>query len=232
MGVTERRAQTDPPQSEERLQARGSLVETLSQESGVDDPRILSAFARVPRHLFVPPHEDDAAYNDVALPIGFRQTISQPSMIAIMLSALALKSGDRVLEVGGGSGYAAALMAELGAEVFTLEILPELAERAAECLATLGYDRVHVINKNGRSGLPEHAPYDAVLVSAAAGDIPDELVKELAPGGRIAIPVGGEEEQQLLVGYKNARGEMRWERSVPCIFVPLVGGPTPDQRET
>lgn len=223
MGLTQRRAQTDPPQSEARVRARSELVETVARESGVADDRILSAFARVPRHLFVPPNENDSAYSDVALPIGFRQTISQPSMIAIMLGALEIKPNDRVLEVGGGSGYAAALLAELGAEVFTLEIVPELAERATECLDALGYQRVHVIEANGRQGLPEHAPYDAVLVSAAAADVPDELIRELAPGGRIAIPVGGSEEQELLVGHKDSRGEVHWQRSVPCVFVPLVG---------
>lgn len=223
MGLTERRAQTDPPQSMERVRARTELVEALSRESGVTDERILNAFARVPRHLFVPQNADDSAYSDVALPIGFRQTISQPSMIAIMLDALAIRPDDRVLEIGGGSGYAAALMAELGAEVFTLEIVPELAARATECLSALGYERVHVVNANGREGLPEHAPYDVVMVSAAASDVPDELVRELAPGGRIAIPVGGTDEQELLVGRKDSRGAVHWQRSVPCVFVPLVG---------
>ncbi|MFZ5891853.1 MAG: protein-L-isoaspartate(D-aspartate) O-methyltransferase [Myxococcota bacterium] len=222
MGFTQRRPNTDPPQSEARV--RASLVQTLSAESGVEDGRILDAFARVPRHLFVPSNEHDSAYNDVALPIGFKQTISQPSMIAIMLAALQIKPGDRVLEVGGGSGYAAALLAELGAaEVYTIEILPELAARAEAALANLGYSQVHVLNRNGRHGLPEHAPYDAILVSAGAEGVPHELERELALGGRIAIPVGDLEEQQLLVGHKTSQGEMTWERSVPCIFVPLVG---------
>lgn len=224
MGATERRAQTDPPQSAERVRARSELVEELSRESGVSDERILSAFARVPRHLFVPADENHSAYSDRALPIGFKQTISQPSMIALMLDALDIRPQHRVLEIGGGSGYAAALMAELGAEVFTIEIVPELAARAAECLDALGYHRVHVVNANGRDGLPEHAPYDAILVSAAAADVPAELLRELAPGGRIAIPVGGAEEQELLVGHKDEQGHVHWQRSVPCIFVPLVGG--------
>jgi protein-L-isoaspartate(D-aspartate) O-methyltransferase len=174
--------------------------------------------------MFVPVDELASAYNDVALPIGFRQTISQPSMVALMLEALALRPGERVLEVGAGSGYAAALMAELGAEVFTLEIVPELAARATASLRALGYDRVHVIHKNGRLGLPEHAPYDAILVSAAAAEIPDELIRELAVGGRIAIPVGATDEQRLLVGYKHEHGDVTWQRSVPCVFVPLVSG--------
>jgi len=221
-GLRKDRASSEPPRSQERARAQRSLLETLG--SGVEDQRILSAFAHVPRHAFVPVDEHASAYSDVALPIGFKQTISQPSMLALMLAALDLVPGDRVLEVGGGSGYAAALMAELGAEVFTLEIVPELAARAAACLVTLGYDRVHVINKNGRLGLPEHAPYDAIMVSAAASEIPDELVRELSEGGRIAIPVGGQDEQQLLVGYKRQGGDMMWRRSVPCVFVPLVNG--------
>ncbi|MGC4090461.1 MAG: protein-L-isoaspartate(D-aspartate) O-methyltransferase [Polyangiaceae bacterium] len=224
MRTSEDRLHTEPPQSEERLRARDSLIERLGAESGVRDARILEAFSRVPRHAFVRPSENDYAYTDVALPIGFKQTISQPSMIALMLDGLGISAGERVLEVGGGSGYAAALMAELGAEVFTLEIVAELAQRATRCLSDLGYDRVHVLHRDGRLGLPEHAPYDAIMVSAAAESVPDELLHELGAGGRIAIPVGGSAEQQLLVGRKSERGAVSWQRSVPCIFVPLVSG--------
>ena len=186
------------------------------------DPRLLAAFRRVPRHRFVPEGERRVSYRDSALPIGFEQTISQPSMLAIMLGALALESDDRVLEIGGGSGYAAALLAELAAEVYSVEIVPELAAQAAARLAELGYANAHVAVANGRLGLPEHAPYAKILVSAGAHDVPAELVHQLAKGGRIAIPVGDESGQTLLVGHKDSAGQVTWERSIPCIFVPLV----------
>lgn len=202
------------------LSAREELVRTMHEI--VSDSRVLSAFRRVPRHLFVPEAERRLAYRDCALPIGFGQTISQPSMIAIMLSALDVQPSDRVLEIGGGSGYAAALLAELAAEVYTLEIVPELSREAATRLAELGYDHAHVIAANGREGLAEHAPYSKILVSAGSHDVPEELARQLAPGGSIAIPVGSESSQTLLVGHKGSDGELSWERSVACIFVPLV----------
>ncbi len=195
----------------------------LREHTGVADAGILRAFAHVPRHLFVPEEEVAVAYCDSALPIGFRQTISQPSMIALMLSALDVAVGNRVLEVGGGSGYAAALLAELGAEVYSLEIVPELADSAAERLRELGYDRVHVVAGNGRLGYPRRAPYQRILVSAGADEVPPALVDELAAGGRIVIPVGDDKLQHLLVGTKLPDQTVEWQRSVPCIFVPLVG---------
>jgi protein-L-isoaspartate(D-aspartate) O-methyltransferase len=205
----------------EWLAARQELVRGM--QGNVKDPRVLSAFLRVPRHRFVPESEQRVAYRDAALPIGLDQTISQPSMIGIMLTALQVAPDDRVLEVGGGSGYAAALLAELAAEVYTVEILPELATRAATVLADLGYaGRVHVALANGRLGLPGHAPYAKILVSAGAKQVPSELLRQLAPGGAIAIPVGNESEQTLLLGRKDSDGKMSWQRSVPCIFVPLV----------
>jgi protein-L-isoaspartate(D-aspartate) O-methyltransferase len=202
---------------------RAALIRNIEAHSGVHDDRVLRAFERVPRHLFVRPHERPAAYQDTALPIGFEQTISQPSMIAIMLNALQLEPSHRVLEIGAGSGYAAALLAQLVAQVYALEIVPELADEARARLGTLGYSNVEIVNGNGRLGLPEHAPYDRILVSAGADRVPPELVRELAPGGRIAIPVGDELAQQLIVGQKDERGEITWEPSIPCIFVPLVG---------
>lgn len=202
------------------LAEREALV--AGMKHGESDSRVLAAFRRVPRHLFVPETERHLAYRDVALPIGFDQTISQPSMIAIMLSALHLAPGDRVLEIGGGSGYAAALLAELAAEVYTVEIVPELAARAASRLAELGYENAHVVGANGREGLPEHAPYSKILVSAGAHHVPPELARQLAPGGTLAIPVGDDSGQTLLIGHKDSAGEVRFERSINCIFVPLV----------
>jgi len=193
--------------------------------SGVTDPRLLAAFRAVPRHRFVRTPELDRAYEDRALPIGGDQTISQPSMVALMLAALEPKERDRALEVGGGSGYAAALLSRLVREVDTLEIRPELAERAAQTLAALGMDNVRVHHKNGELGLADRAPFDIILVSAGARSTPRALVAQLAPGGRIAIPVGDLSTQRLLVGRRSLDGVVHWERQVRCVFVPLVSAP-------
>lgn len=200
---------------------RARMVERIRSATGIDDQRILDAFLRVPRHRFVPESRRDLAHEDRALPLSDDQTISQPSMIAIMLSALACRPHDRVLEVGAGSGYAAALLACLAAEVDAIEIRPALAESAARTLAELGFGNVRVHSGDGSRGLPEHAPFDRILVSAGAEAVPEALIEQLAPGGRIAIPVGGEIGQTLMVGDKTAGG-MRWSSDVACVFVPLV----------
>lgn len=215
----ERAAQAQAEEAE-WLPAREELVRSI--DGNVKDPRLLAAFRRVPRHRFVPEGARRASYRDSALPIGFEQTISQPSMLAIMLAALAVEPDDRVLEIGAGSGYAAALLAELAGEVYTIEIVPELAAQAAALLSELGYANAHVAVANGRLGLPEHAPYAKILVSAGASDVPEELVHQLARGGRLAIPVGDASGQTLLLGHKDSADRMTWVRSVPCIFVPLV----------
>lgn len=191
--------------------------------NGVTDRRILSAFRSVPRHEFLREPERDRAYEDRALPIGEDQTISQPSMIALMLAALEPKENDRALEVGGGSGYAAAVLARLVKEVDTIEIRPELAERATLTLAGLGVDNVRVHVGNGGLGLPERAPFDLILVSAGARATPRALLEQIAPGGRIAIPVGEPSAQRLLVGRRSRQGAITWQRQVRCVFVPLVG---------
>ncbi len=205
------------------LQLRQALVAKIREHAGVLDPRVLEAFIRVPRHHFLPGMDLEGAYEDTALPIGFSQTISQPSMIAIMLQALDLRPDQRVLEIGAGSGYAAALLGSLVREVYAVEILPELAAQASARMKELGYRNVHVIRNDGRNGLPEHAPYSRILVSAGADAVPPALLDQLENGGRIAIPVGGEGGQTLLLGQKSNQGELSWERSIPCIFVPLVG---------
>jgi len=203
-------------------EARALLVAQITEQTGITDERLLGAFLRVPRHRFVPPENRAFAYRDGALPIGYGQTISQPSMIAIMLQYLDVRPEDRVLEIGAGSGYAAALLGQLGREVYAVEIVPELAERAQNTIADLGYRNVTVLHGNGRFGLPEHAPFDKILVSAGAEDIPPELVRELAPGGRIAIPVGDDYSQRLVVGTKHADGTLDLQSTIQCIFVPLV----------
>jgi protein-L-isoaspartate(D-aspartate) O-methyltransferase len=202
---------------------RQRLADRIARQSGVDDPRILEAFRRVPRHRFVPDTQSEHAHEDRALPIGEGQTISQPSMIALMLAALDCRREDRVLEIGAGSGYAAALLGELCAEVDAVEVRPDLAERAQRTLQELGINNVRIHCRNGAYGLPEKAPFDRILVSAGAGRVPPALVAQLAPGGRIAIPVGDEIEQRLMVGERTNGSAIAWETRTQCIFVPLVG---------
>lgn len=209
-----------PHEMADRENEREMMLRAIAG-SGVMDPRIRAAFRAVPREAFVPPERADAAYEDRALPIGEDQTISQPSMVALMLDALKPKPHERALEVGAGSGYAAAVLSGLVKEVDAVEIRPALAERAAQTLAELGIHNVRVHVADGQLGLPEHAPYDVILVSAGARATPRALVEQLSLGGRIAIPVGERRGQRLLVGRRDEAG-MTWERRVHCVFVPLV----------
>lgn len=206
----------------DRSGERDRLARAVEASTGVHDARILGAFRSVPREAFVPPDLAALAYEDRALPIGEGQTISQPSMIALMLAALAPAAADRALEVGAGSGYAAALLGRLTANVLGVEIVPALAERAQKTLALLETPNVRVELGNGAAHV-EGGPFDVILVSAGARELPRELVEELAAGGRIAIPVGDEEGQHLLTGRRDEHGEMTWRRGTPCVFVPLVG---------
>jgi protein-L-isoaspartate(D-aspartate) O-methyltransferase len=205
-----------------RSQPRERMVERQLRRRGIEDERVLAAMGRVPRELFVLPEQRGAAYGDNALPIGHGQTISQPSMVARICSELQLEGGERVLDVGAGSGYQAAVLAELAAEVTSVEVIPELAEQARENLAAAGYAQVEVIAGDGALGLPEHAPFDAIAVAAAAPEPPPALYEQLAEGGRLVVPVGGRSEQRLLVVEKRPGGP-RIRESVPCRFVPLVG---------
>ena len=186
------------------------------------DERVLTAMERVPRELFVPDSERRRAYADAALPIGHGQTISQPYMVARIAEALTLRPGERVLDVGTGSGYQAAVLAELGAEVVTIERIPELAESAFASLAAAGYERVDVQVGDGTLGVPELAPFDAVAVGAAAPAFPETLYDQLRPRGRLVVPVGGERVQRLEVIVRSPEGPAV-VHSVPCRFVPLVG---------
>lgn len=202
---------------------RRRLAERIARHTDITDARILEAFRRVPRHHFVPEHLREHAHEDRALPIGEEQTISQPSMIALMLDALQVGPGDRVLEVGAGSGYAAALLGQLAAEVDAVELRPALAERAQRTLSELGIENVRIHCRNGSYGLPERAPFDRILVSAGARRVPPALVAQLAVGGRIAIPVGDQLEQRLMTGQRTSDHNIEWDALTPCIFVPLVG---------
>jgi protein-L-isoaspartate(D-aspartate) O-methyltransferase len=189
----------------------------------IRDERVLQAMSRVPRELFVPPEVRDRAYDDAALPIGCDQTISQPAMVAYICELLSLGGDELVLDVGTGSGYQAAVLAELAAEVHTIERLPELANGARANLEVAGYgDRVVVHVGDGTLGDPEHAPFDAIAVGAAAPEPPPALYGQLRPGGRLVVPVGNRFDQDLVLVVKGSKGpEIR--RSVPCRFVPLVG---------
>lgn len=198
----------------------------------VRDPRISEAFGRVPRHRFVPAGDRAHAYEDRALELCEEQTISQPTMIALMLDALKCAPGDHALEVGSGSGYAAALLAELVGQVDAVEIRPGLAESARRVLAELGVRNVRVHVGDGRLGWPAHAPYQRILVSAATSDVPQALLDQLGTGGRIAVPLGDDLGQHLTILERNSNGSLSRETSVPCLFVPLVAGapPTPSPR--
>jgi protein-L-isoaspartate(D-aspartate) O-methyltransferase len=198
------------------------MVERQLRGRDVVDERVLVAMERVPRELFVPEDLRDRAYDDAALPIGGGQTISQPYMVARICEALALKGDERVLDVGTGSGYQAAVLAELASEVDTIERIPELAERARANLAAAGYERVRVHVGDGTRGLLERAPFAAIAVAAAAPELPRTLYEQLEPRGRLVVPVGKRGVQYLEVVVRSPEGPAV-VRSVPCRFVPLVG---------
>ena len=198
------------------------MVERQLRRRGVDDDRVLAAMERVPRELFLPEDQRDRAYDDAALPIGGGQTMSQPYMVAKMSELLSLDGDERVLDVGTGSGYHAAVLAELADEVVTIERVPELAARARQALAAAGYDNVEVHVGDGTLGVPDRAPYDAIAVAAAAPVLPETLYDQLKTGGRIVVPVGGRANQRLELIVRSPEGPAV-VRSVPCRFVPLVG---------
>ena len=198
------------------------MVQHQLRERDIADERVLAAMERVPREQFVPPELRDRAYDDAALPIGAGQTISQPYMVARICEALALTGREHVLDVGTGSGYQAAVLAELATEVDTIERIPELAERARETLAAAGYARVRVHVGDGTQGLPERAPFGAIAVAAAAPALPQRLYEQLEPNGRMVIPVGRRWVQRLELVVRSPEGPAV-VRSVPCRFVPLVG---------
>jgi protein-L-isoaspartate(D-aspartate) O-methyltransferase len=199
------------------------MVETQLRARGIADARVLEAMTRVPRHEFAPERYRDQAYEDYPLPIGEGQTISQPYIVGLMLEVLALKASDRVLEVGTGSGYVTALLAELAERVFSIERHATLASAATELLSWLGYPNVTVIAGDGREGYAAGAPYDAILVSAAATEVPAKLVEQLAEGGRMVIPVGPADAQQLqLIHIRD--GQPHTTLRELCRFVPLLSG--------
>ena len=204
------------------VQAREIMVEKQLVSRGINDPRVLRAMAKVPRHLFLESELWDHAYEDHPLPIGANQTISQPYIVALMVEALELTGTERVLEVGTGSGYAAAVLSELCAEVFTVEVLEELAVKSGALLSNLGYKNVSLLMGDGTLGWEEHSPYDAVVISAAAPCIPRPLVEQLKVPGYLVFPIG-EEELQTLVRIRKDREGIREEYLGECHFVKLTG---------
>ncbi len=206
------------PYERERLR----MVEEQIARRGLRDPRLLTALRTVPRHRFVPPEELDWAYSDGPLPIGHGQTISQPYIVALMTDLLHLAPTGRVLEVGTGSGYQAAILGKMAAEVHTVEVIPELARQAEKVLAELGFANVWVHRGDGSLGWPEAAPYDGILVAAAAPDVPPPLLDQLAEGGRLVLPVGSRGFQELQV-WERRGGKLHCERGIPVAFVPLRG---------
>lgn len=211
--------------------ARRRMVELIEQR-GVTAPRVITAMLRVSREKFVPEDERDYAYGDYPLRIGHGQTISQPYIVAYMVEALNLKGGEKVLEVGAGSGYAAAVLAEMGTKVFAIERIEALGEQARENLAAAGCDTVHLKCSDGSHGWAEEAPFDAILVSAGAQHLPQDLVEQLAIGGRMVIPVGPQPEHQELVRVTREAGQrVRQERLGGVRFVPLIENGTFQARD-
>ena len=200
---------------------RQQMVERQLRDRGIVDERVLSAITRVPRHLFAPESYSAQAYEDHPLPIAEGQTISQPYIVAVMLEALTLLPTDNVLEIGTGSGYVTALLAEMVARVISIERHAVLADSARSLLSHLGYGNVRVVIGDGSRGFRESAPYDAILVSAAAPELPQHLVDQLADGGRMIVPVGASEAQQLQFVYKE-NGQVRTRLRELCRFVPLI----------
>lgn len=212
-------------QSEEEFATqRRKLVETLKSQ-GLKSRTVLDALLKVPRHKFVPASHRNRAYENRALPIAHDQTISQPYIVGYMTEAADIAPGDRVLEIGTGSGYQAAVLAELAKEVYSIEIVPALADSARNLLSELGYKNVQVKTGNGYLGWPEHAPFDAILVTAAPDEVPQALVDQLAVGGTMVVPVGTGYQQMVII-TRNQSGIVE-RRTIPVAFVPMVGKPTP-----
>ncbi len=201
-------------------QARRNMVEYQIKARGIKDKRVLAAMLKVPRHLFVPEEMRDMAYRDEPLPIGYGQTISQPYIVAYMTEALKLRPEDKVLEIGTGSGYQTAILAELVRDVYTIEIIPELSERAQVTLKNLGYTNIEFLIGDGSKGWPEKAPFDAILVSAAPAEVPPALVEQLQINGRLVIPVGTDSQELVLI--KKTKKGLEKTRLIGVRFVPLI----------
>ncbi|MBI5771825.1 MAG: protein-L-isoaspartate(D-aspartate) O-methyltransferase [Verrucomicrobia bacterium] len=210
------------PVDEAFAKHREAMVRAQIEARGIKDPAVLAALRRVPRHEFVPDAQRRFAYEDRPLPIAAGQTISQPFIVAVMTELLRVKPGQRVLEIGTGSGYQAAVLAELKLEVYSIEIVAELAQSARVTLSRLGYDRVHVRAGDGYAGWPEFAPFDGIIVTAAPPKVPQPLIDQLKPGARLVVPEGVQ-EQELVVYEKRVDGELHRTSVHPVRFVPMTG---------
>ncbi len=219
-GRTSLRAQ-DQSREQAFQELRDRMVNDQIVARGIVDKRVIEAMRRVPRHEFVPSELAFQAYEDHPLSIGWGQTISQPFIVAFMTQAVDLQPASRVLEVGTGSGYQAAVLAQICDEVYSIEIIPELAERAAAVLKVLGYDNIHVTTGDGYEGWPEHAPYDAIVVTCSPTDVPPPLVEQLAEGGRMIIPID-ENGNQSLVLMNKKDGRLSRRSILPVLFVPMI----------
>ena len=216
---------TGSQQSEEKFAAqRRELVDVLKSQ-GLKSRTVLDALLKVPRHKFVPASHQHRAYENRALPIAHEQTISQPYIVGYMTEAADIARGDRVLEIGTGSGYQAAVLAEVAKEVYSIEIVPPLADSARNLLRELGYKNVQVKTGNGYLGWPEHAPFDAIIVTAAPEEVPQALVDQLAVGGTMVVPVGSGFQHMVIITRRESGVVER--RTIPVAFVPMVGKPTP-----
>ena len=203
-------------------QARRRMVSTQIKARGINDSRVLEAFSEIPRHMFVSEDLQMDAYEDYPLPIGHGQTISQPYIVALMTSQLELRGDEKILEVGTGSGYQAAILSRLAAEIHTVEIINELALAAGQKLQELGYSNIHVHKGDGSSGWPASAPYDGILVTAASPEVPQNLIDQIETGGRIVIPVG-ERWRQVLEVWVKRQDRVEKKEILPVVFVPLKG---------
>lgn len=212
------------PRFEEREKEREEMAEIIEAE-GINDSATLNAMRHVPRHHFVPESHRSMAYENQPLPIGYDQTISQPFIVAYMTQMIELQAGDKVLEIGTGSGYQAAVLSELTPEVYTIEIVEELGEQARNLFDELGYNTIQNKIGDGYKGWPEHAPFDAIVVTAAPEELPDALIEQLKPGGVMIIPVGRQSSTQYINKItKSEDGEISSERMLPVRFVPMIRG--------
>jgi protein-L-isoaspartate(D-aspartate) O-methyltransferase len=216
---------TGSQRSEEEFAAQRRKLVAVLKSQGLKSTTVLDALLKVPRHKFVPASHRNLAYENRALPIAHEQTISQPYIVGYMTEAADIAPGDRVLEIGTGSGYQAAVLAELAKEVYSIEIVPSLADSARTLLGELGYKNVQVKTGNGYLGWPERAPFDAIIVTAAPDEVPQALVDQLAVGGTMVVPVGSEFQEMVIITRRESGVVER--RTIPVAFVPMVGKPTP-----
>jgi protein-L-isoaspartate(D-aspartate) O-methyltransferase len=217
------RPQSPAADTDQYQRQRHEMVRTQLQMQGIKKREVLDAMRKVPRHAYVPTNIQPYAYQDRAMPIGYGATISQPYIVALMTELLDVKPWHKVLEIGTGSGYQAAILAELGTEVYSVEIVPELAERARRDLEATGYGKVNVRHGDGYQGWPSEAPFDRIIITAAPPVIPDALVEQLARGGRLVAPEGGSpQNQQLVIVDKRQDGRVNRRTSIPVMFVPMV----------